>query len=56
MISSIRADKKRIRKHGYRNSDDTTFAWAITGWIVLLLFAWMPADAFLDATERLRQQ
>lgn len=56
MISSIRADKKRVRKHGYRNSDNLTFAWAILGWIVLLLFFWIPAGAFLHVTERLRQR
>ena len=38
MMSSIRADKKRRRKHhGYRNSDNKKFALAINGWIVLLL-------------------
>ena len=37
MISTIRADKKRIRRHGYRNSNSRTSAWAITGWIVLLI-------------------
>jgi len=37
MISTIRADKKRIRRHGYRNSDSRTAGWAITGWIVLLI-------------------
>ena len=39
MTHTIRINKKRKRKHDFRISDNRKFAWAMLGWILLLIIA-----------------